>query len=145
VTLASAAAVEAARLRNNPSAAQRERNQPRFAAVQLPSADRSRRSDLEMQPLVNGAFTLVHGRQPDLPIVEDANVTWVPYISTVVKAPTEENVIATVFYPADLKARDGGGVQFKLGGDAKTPVVSYTLNGKTVKYTLGEKAVRSAE
>ena len=65
-----------------------------------------------------------------------------PYFSTVLKAPAEENVIATVFYP---KTGDTAPAQFKLGGDAKTPTVSFTASGKTITYTFAaEKISRSA-
>ena len=105
-------------------------------------AVRTRRSDLEMQPLFSGEYSLIQGRQPDSPITQEPQLTWVPYFSTVIKAPTEDNVIASVFYPTDLKAREGsGGVDFKLGGNANNPTVSYRLNGKTVTYTLGADKV----
>lgn len=96
----------------------------------------NRRSDLEMLPLFNGAFTVIKGRQPDVPITEEDRLTWVPYFSTLVKAPTTDNVIASVFYPAELKGREGNGIQFKLESENGNPVVSYTLQGKAVKYSI---------
>jgi hypothetical protein len=106
---------------------------------------RGRRSDMEILPLFDGAYTIVQGRQPDLPVTEEDRLTWVPYFCTSIKASAQENFVASVFYPADLKAKDGG-VQFKLEPTGKPRGVSYTLQGKTVKYVLdGEKVTRTAE
>jgi hypothetical protein len=112
----------------------------RYATGDAPVA-RLRRTDLKMMPVFNGEFALVHGRQPDLPVMQEAQLTWAPYFSTVVKAPATENVIASVFCPADLKDGDGADVKFKLGGDEKNPTVSYRLNGKTVTYSLSANQV----
>ena len=144
---AAAAPTESARARRDPSVANRERLAPRLGSAQLDGGARPRRSDLEMLPLVNGPFSLVQGRQPDLPITEEASLTWAPYVSTVIKAPAEDNVIATVFFPSDLKGRTGAAdAPFKLGGDGKTPTVSISVDGRTVTYAFGsEKTTRAVQ
>ncbi len=140
---ANAAPNETARARQNPSAANRERIAPRAASVQLESggaAGRSRRSDLEMTPLFNGSFTLVQGRQPDLPITQDVQLTWAPYFSTLIKAPSEETVVATVFSPADLRAKDGG-AKFTLTTEGGASVVTCTFGDRATKYSFGSNKV----
>jgi hypothetical protein len=136
---ARATAEESPRARQNPSAANRERNQPRNAAAQLESGARGRRSDLEMRPLFAGEFTLVQGRQPDLPVTEESQLSWAPYFSTMIKAPAAENFIASVFCPAEA------GAQFKLGAEGGLPVVTCSVGGKTIRYAFGEKITRTAE
>ncbi len=106
-------------------------------------ANRRSGSEMEMIPLFNGEYTLIHGRQPDLPITEEPQLTWVPYFSTSIKAPATDNVIASVFYPRDLKGNDNAGPQFKLGSENGSPVITSTLQGKTVKYVFsGDKVNR---
>jgi hypothetical protein len=102
--------------------------------------ERGRGPDLEMRPLVDGAFEIVQGRQPDLPVTEEPHFSWVPYFSTVVKAEKAPRVVASVFYPATLK--DAG---FALQSAGGTPVVSYSAGGRTVRYTFkGEVVERNA-
>ena len=138
-SLGLAAAMESLRQRNNPSAAQRERTQPRYAPGQL--GQPSRRVELEMVPLVKGEFSIVQGRQPDMPITREETLVWVPYISTLVKAPAEDTVMATIFCPADLRA----GANFQLTGDAQSPAVTLTLGGRAVTYTFGaDRTTRAA-
>ncbi len=57
-----------------------------------------------------------------------------PYFSTLLKAPAQENVIASVFYPAELKNKNAA--MFKLESDGKNPVVRCTLDGKTTTYVF---------
>lgn len=139
--VAAAQPEEPARGRNNPSIAQRERVQPKGGNPQLPGEGSrgggARRSDLEMIPLVagNAAFGVVQGRQPDLAIMQDAQVTWIPCVSTVVKAAAEETVIATVFSPA------GAGSGFALTNENGTPVVKGTIGGKAVKFSFAAERV----
>lgn len=141
VASAAGAAAESARARQNPSTVNRERISPRAATAQLDAGSaRSRRSDLEMRTLFGGKFALAQGRQPDLPITQDATVTWAPYVSAIARAPAEDNVIATVFSPADSAA------QWKLTHEGGVPVVSCVIGGKTVRYTLGaDKVTRVAD
>jgi hypothetical protein len=143
----SAAPNEPARARQNPSVANRERIAPRTAPVQLEvgtGSARARRSDLEMVPLFDGSFTLVQGRQADMPITQEPQLTWVPYVSTVIKAPTNDNVIATVFSPAELKGEDAR-AKFTLTSEAGTPVVTCTVNQRATKYLFAtDKVIRTA-
>ena len=91
-----------------------------------------------MVPLATGGPTLVQGRQSAVSNTRNPTTIWSPYFSTLLKAPAEENVIASVFYPSELKTPAGGrAIQFKLESDGATPVVSYTLNGRTVSYAFG--------
>jgi hypothetical protein len=105
---------------------------------------RSRRTDLEMIALSSGPLSIIEGRQPDLPITEEPQLSWVPYFSTVVKALAEENVIASIFVPADLRTGDGA-FQCKLESANGAPVVSYSVRGKTTKFTFAEKITHTAE
>jgi hypothetical protein len=116
----------------------------RYATNDAPVA-RLRRTDLEMLPLFNGEFSVVQGRQPDLPIMQEPQLTWAPYFSTVVKAPATENVIASVFCPSDLRTGDGA-IACKLDSSGPTPTLTYTVRGKTTKLTFAlDKITRSME
>src|SRR5207248_3168327 len=53
----------------------------RYATSDAPVA-RLRRTDLEMIPVYNGEFSLIQGRQPDLPVMQEPQLTWAPYFST---------------------------------------------------------------
>jgi hypothetical protein len=127
----------AGRTQRNPSVEQRERNQPRGGRVQL--GNTSARSDLLMLPLVaTGEATVVQGRQPDMPMTKEENLMWVPYFSTVLKAPQADNVIVTVFHP---KAAAGAAGEFTLSGDAAVPVVSYSANGKNISFSFASEKI----
>jgi hypothetical protein len=143
-------AEDSPRARRNPSVANRERLAPRMGVVQLErgggrNSGGATRSDLEMVPMASSDFTLIQGEQPDLPITEDAQTTWVPYFSTTVKAPTADNVIVSVFCPADLRRGDGA-FAGKLEGSAATPGFSYTVHGKTTKLSFAlDRITREAQ
>ena len=84
------------------------------------------------------------GCQPDLPVMEEAQLTWAPYFSTVVKAPAEENVIASVFFPSDLRNGEGS-MTCQLDSSGTTPSVTYAVHGKTTKLTFSaDKITRTA-
>jgi hypothetical protein len=138
VTLHGAAAARAPGGPDGVSAAPRERTQPRGGLVQLPAEGgrAPRRSDLDMVPLVaGGSFTLVQGRQPDLAVMQDAQVTWAPYVNTVVKATAEETVIATVFAPAGVAS------ELVLGSEPGSAVVTGTVEGKPVRFSFAADGV----
>ncbi len=97
-----------------------------------------------MIPVYNGAFTLVQGRQPDLPIMAESQLTWAPYFSTVVKAPAAENIIASVFCPSDLRKGEGS-ITCQLDSSGATPALSYTLRGKTTKFVLAADKITRAD
>lgn len=123
VVLHAAATDSTARGGRNANATRREGENP---------APRARRAELEMLPLVNGDFSLVHGRQPDMPVTQEQQLTWSPYFSTIVKAPATDNVIASVFCPGDLRSGDGALV-CKLDASGATPAITYTVRGKTTR------------
>jgi hypothetical protein len=109
-----------------------------------PSAEARRAPDMQMLPLVRGGYKVVQGRQPDMPVTEEAHLTWVPYFSTVVAATAEPNVIASVFYPAALAGKAGD--VFKLQWTGGHPAVSCALEGKTVQYAFrGDVVERSID
>jgi hypothetical protein len=97
-----------------------------------------------MIPLASGELSLVQGRQPDLPVMQEAQLTWVPYFSTVMKAAAEENVIASVFCPSDLRIGDGA-MTCKLDTSGPTPVVTYTARGKTTKLSFAANKITHEE
>lgn len=130
-----APAEDAPNSRRNPSVANRERLAPRMAAVQLGDGRRGTHPDLEMVSLASAPFSIVEGRQPDLPITEELEPSWVPYFSTVVKAPTANNVIASVFCPAELR-RGEGALECKLDTSGAQPVLTYSVHGKVIKLTF---------
>lgn len=117
---------------NTPSARQRTTRGP----VQLPGVNREKR-DLDVFALVAGKaeYSVVQGRQPDLPVMQDATVTWAPYFSTVVKAPAEQTLVATVFAPA------GTAAEMALVLEQGTPVVKGTLSGKPCAFVFGADGV----
>jgi hypothetical protein len=51
------------------------------------------------------------------------------------KAPAEENVIASIFCPSDLRIGDGA-MTCKLDTSGATPVLTYTVRGKTTKLSF---------
>lgn len=118
--------------RRNPSAANRERLAPRLGATQL--GGRTGREDLEMITLGTGQVNLVEGEQPDLPITEEPQLSWVPYFSDVLKAPAEDNVIVSAFCPSELRHGDGA-FACKLDTSGANPVVTYTVHGKSTRLT----------
>ena len=142
VTLrAPSAATAPARARAAGAPAARD-GEHRYAAGEAPAA-RARNSVMEMQALFAGDFTLTHGRQPDLPVTQDATLSWAPYFSTVIKAPAAENVIVSVFYPGDLRSGDSP-IAWNLDSSGPAPTVAYTVHGKTVTYRFAaEKITRS--
>ncbi len=121
----------------------RKDGEHRYAEGDTPPA-RLRRAALEMIPVYNGAFTLVQGRQPDLPIMAESQLTWAPYFSTVVKAPAAENIIASVFCPSDLRKGEGS-ITCQLDSSGATPALSYTLRGKTTKFVLAADKITRAD
>lgn len=138
VTLKAAARSEGSRGRGrseqDSSLEQRERNQPRGGIVQLPVAS-ARPQELEMIAFATqGRPSFVQDRQEQRRNTKAATSTWVPYFSAKLKAPAEENVIVSVFHPKD---GEGAAAQFKLGGDAKAPELSFVAGGKTVVYAFG--------
>ncbi len=127
-----------AQQRANPSTEQRERNQPRGGAVQLGGRGATR-GDLEMLSFAaNGEANVIQGRQPDMPMTREENLTWIPYFSTVMKASAPENVIVTVFHPT---SGENVASDFKLDASASAPVVSYVANGKPVAFTFAADKV----
>ena len=116
----------------------------RYAAGEAPAA-RPRRAELDVVPIVNGDFSLVQGRQPDLPVMQEPQLSWAPYFSTIVKAPAEENVIATIFCPSDLRSGEGA-LTYKLDSTGATPALTYTVRGKTTKLSFtSDKITRSID
>jgi hypothetical protein len=100
------------------------------------------RAEMIMQPLFNGRYQLVPGRHAVLPIRQEAVLTWEPYFSTVIQAPAETNVVATVFYPADPKEKASA---FRLDSSSPVPAISFQLGEKTVTYRFAESGVTRTE
>ena len=115
----------------------------RYATAEAPTA-RARNSTMTMQALFAGDFTLTEGRQPDLPVTQDASLSWAPYFSTLIKAPQEENLIAAVFYPGELNSARQP-IEFKLDTHGSTPTVSYTLGDKTITVAFGTEEITRTE
>lgn len=132
---ARAAAARAAAAAARPAPVVGEHRYADAGVPEAPAARAARRSDLEMVPLFNGTCAMVQGRQPDLPITEEPQLAWDAYFSTTVKAPAENNVIASVFFPSDLHER-GAAAPFKLESENGSPAVSCTLPGKSFKYVF---------
>jgi hypothetical protein len=127
-----------ARASQNPSVAQRQRNQPAGLAVQL-NPNRAPRADLGMVTLVlQGAPKLIQGRQPDMPITLQESLSWIPYVSAVLKAPTADTVLATIFYP---KTDPVAATAFKLSGDAEAAVVTFNAGNAQTSFTFAANHV----
>jgi len=94
----------------------------------------SGRDELEMLVLSFDAYSLRTGRQGQMPVREDARITWVPTFTTAVKASSPETVIVSIFLPASLKGREGRDLAFALQGTAAAPMVVCTYQGKTLRY-----------
>jgi hypothetical protein len=119
-------------------------NVHRYSAPDGSATSPGRLGNLEMITLFKGESRIVAGRQAEMPITQEPQLHWVPYFRTIVKAPAQENLIASVFYPSELKGREGKSLTFDLDTSSKTPSVSYTLNGKTVRYVFnGDKVSRA--
>ena len=102
------------------------------------------RTKMEMRALVNSPFTLEAGHQAHFQIIASNSLRWIPYYHITVKAPRETTCIASVFYPASLKDTSLGDAQFTMDESEQTPVITCTVNGKTMRYTVDEKEVRLA-
>lgn len=79
-----------------------------------------------------------------MPIMEQQQLSWVPYFSTVVKATAAENVIASVFCPSDLRSGDDA-IQCKLDSSSATPSLSYTVGGKTTTFAFSADKITREE
>ncbi len=102
------------------------------------------KGNLEMVALFDGEAKLVKGRHAEMPVTLEPQLYWTPYVRTVVKAPAEENWIASVFYPAALKGPEGQDLKLAFDSRSASPSLAYTLEGKTVRYVFGpEKVTRS--
>jgi hypothetical protein len=115
----------------------------RYADAGDAPAMRGRRGDLEMLPLFNGAFTLIQGRQPDLPITQEPNLSWAPYFSTVVQAIAADNVIASVFVPSELRGGEGA-FACPLDSNSPAPTLRYTVRGKAAKFIFAADRITRA-
>jgi len=140
------AATEAPRARANSTkraTTPTKNDEHRYATAEAPTA-RARNSTMTMHALFAGDFTLTQGRQPDLPVTQEATLSWAPYFSTLVKAPAEENLIASVFYPGELNSVSPS-ITGKLDATNPTPTVTYTVNGKTITVSFGATAITRTE
>jgi hypothetical protein len=88
--------------------------------------------------VLQGTPQLIRGRQPDMPITLQESLSWIPYVSAVLKAPSTENVIATIFYP---KPNAVAASAFKLSGDIQAPVVTFTAEGRQTSFTFAASNV----
>lgn len=144
---ASPAATEGPRVRagnaKRASVAAAKNGEHRYSTAEAPTA-RARTSTMEMQALFSGEFTLTQGRQPDLPVTQEATLSWAPYFSTLVKAPAEENLIAAVFYPSELSSGRQP-IACQLDTNSATPTVSYAVNGKTISVGFAAATITRTE
>jgi hypothetical protein len=102
--------------------------------------------DMEMIPLCDGEFTVVEGRQVSMPITEEDQFSWIPYFSTVLKAGSCENFVATVFCPEKLKSKENAASQFKLDTRSGIPEVSCSLQGSKITYIFSDdRVIRRSE
>ena len=100
------------------------------------------RVDMEMKPLFKGDYALETGRQLHHQIVQTNPTRWIPYYHTLIeKAPREINYIASLFYPAGLKDDALGDAQFTMDESGPAPVITCTVNGKKMQYTVSEEDV----
>jgi hypothetical protein len=60
------------------------------------------------------------------------------------KAPAEENVIASLFCPSDLRIGDNA-MTCKLDTSGPAPVISYTVRGKTAKFSFAANKITREE
>lgn len=103
------------------------------------------RAELIMRPLFTGRYQIVQGRHPVLPIREDAVLTWEPYFSTVILAPAETNIVATIFYPGELTAKSATATDFTLDSSGPVPTVTFKLGDKNVTYRFAETDITRTE
>ena len=109
-------------------------NDGRSASLQGKSAA------MEMQPLINSPYQVSLQKQYVVRVVKNDPMQIVPCIFTSLKAPAEETVVATVFYPSDRKATAGG---FALDESGSYPVVRYTLDGQNYAWEIAPDAVKA--
>lgn len=136
-----------------PGAADKPRAQPAKAPVfgehryasDVTPATHPGSGTMEMQALGAGELSIVQGRSPDLPVTQEPHLTWAPHFSISVKAPAENNVIASVFYPGELSGGDHP-ITCKLDATGTSPTVAYVINGKTITLRFAaDKISRTVE
>jgi len=96
-----------------------------------------RRHNMAVIPLVlDNSFTLVQGGDPFVPVTEDARLTEIPYVETVVHAKATTSVIATIIVPVknqdDAERVVSGASISRVGEDVQVTVNSDSGNYKWV-------------
>ena len=97
-------------------------------------------SDMAMLTVTTTPHTLVLGREPDVPYTQDDTSTWVPYYSTRMKASSPLTWVASVFV-ADPGRNAPSEVAPILTTEGGTPTLSYTIDGKTVRFAFQDVSV----
>lgn len=94
---------------------------------------------IEMQPLINSDYNVRSENQYTVRVVKNNPVQSIPCLFTTLKAPADENIIGTIFYPSDLKDAQS---QFKLDESGTYPVIRYSLGGQDYAYEIAPDQVK---
>ena len=88
-------------------------------------------------PVVDGDFTFRPGRHACQPVNANRRFFWVPYFGTVVKAGSDNTIIATIILPVDDDSEAMGIVSSvkRTVDDSGNLTISFTKAGKTYSYT----------
>ncbi len=88
-------------------------------------------------PVVDGNFTLRPGRYACQPVNANRRFFWVPYFGTVVKAGSDNTIIATIILPVDDDSEARGIVSSvkRTVDDSGNLTISFTKTGKKYSCT----------
>lgn len=95
-------------------------------------------ASVDMQTLSEAPYRTTLEKQMSFRIVKNDPVQYHPCLYTTLTAPSEMNVIGTVFYPS---ARKAAGAVYTLERSGKVPVIACTAGGVTTRYAVAEDGV----
>ena len=95
-------------------------------------------ASVDMQTLSEAPYWTTLEKQMSFRIVKNDPVQYHPCLYTTLTAPSEMNVIGTVFYPS---ARKAAGAVYTLERSGKVPVIACTAGGVTTRYAVAEDGV----
>ncbi|MCE5251869.1 heparinase II/III family protein, partial [bacterium] len=94
------------------------------------------KGNMAVIPAIDCPYTIRPGKHAVMMAQRNATFRWVPYFGTVVNAPGERTVIATVILPAEHDreaANIASTMRYNKGGDGSL-VLSFSKGGKTYSY-----------
>ena len=109
---------------------------------------RSQEHNLLMVPLVlDNTFSIIEGELATIPVMKDARVDWIPYMSTLTTSKTRTSVVVTLFVPAGIeqevesivrsaKVNQAGGGALEVSVSAQGKNYRWVFEKQTAGYVL---------